>query len=191
MTPVNLGCHKKTGGVFHECPFNLELADIPFLGPIFTWMNRREGAYFRARKLDRCLQNECFLDRFPNALTEVLHPGLSDHCPLVTSLNFRTDPGRSKFYPWKILNFWADHPAFLELVKDAWKSDVYGTPCFPSATLKAFNFYSIAKLCERVVDARENLNQAQFALLYNLNDPLLVDNGKRCLKKFHDLACAE
>ena len=29
---------------FHECLFNLELADIPFMGPIFTWMNRWEGA---------------------------------------------------------------------------------------------------------------------------------------------------
>ena len=184
---------------FHECLFNLELADIPFLGPIFTWMNRREGASFIARKLDRCLQNECCLDVFLNAMTEVLLPGLSDHYPLVTRLNFRPGTGRSKFYPFKILNFWADHPAFLELVKDAWNSDVFGTPMYRltrklksvKAILKAFNFHSFAKLRERVVDARETLNQAQSMLLNNLYDPLLVENEKRCLKAFHDLACAE
>ena len=183
----------------HEFLFNLELADIPFLGPIYTWMNRREGAYFIARKLDRCLQNECRLDVFPNALTEFLHPGLSDHCPLVTSLNFRPDPGRSKFYPFKFFHFWADHLAFLELVKDTWKTDVYGTPMYRltrklkivKAILKAFNFHSFAKLREQVVDARETLNQAQSALLNNPNDPLLMDNEKRCLKTFHDLACVE
>ena len=200
--------NEKTGGNmmydttmtdFHECLFNFELANIPFLGPIFTWMNRREGAHFIARKLDRCLQNECCLDVFPNVLTEVLHPRLSDHCPLVTSLNFRPDLGRSKYYPFKFFNFLADHPAFLELVKDAWKSGVYDTPMYRlthklktvKAILKSFNFHSFAKLRERVVDTRETLNQAQSALLNNMNDPLLVDNEKRCLKTFHDLACAE
>ena len=169
--------NEKTGGNMmydttmtdlHECLFDLELADIPFLGPIYTWMNRREGEYFIARKLERCIQNECCLDVFPNALTEVFHPGLFDHCPLVTSLNFRPNPGCNKFYPFKSFNFWADHPAFLELVKDAWKSDVYGTPMYRltrklksvKAIFKAFNFHSFAKLRERVVDVRETLNQA-------------------------------
>ena len=43
---------------FNECLFNLELTDVSFMGPIFTWMNRQEGENFIARKLDRCLQNE-------------------------------------------------------------------------------------------------------------------------------------
>ena len=72
---------------FHECLFNLELDDMPFIGPLFTWMNRRVGDQFVARKLDRSLQNECSLDTFPNAVTEVLNPGLSDHCPLIVNLN--------------------------------------------------------------------------------------------------------
>ena len=68
------------------------------------------GGDFIARKLDRCLQNECCLDVFPNVLTEVLQPGLSDHCPMVINLNFRPDSGRRKLYPFKFFNFWADHP---------------------------------------------------------------------------------
>ena len=59
------------------------------------------------------------------------------------------------------------------------------------AALKAFNFHSFAKLHDRVVDANENLKQAQFALLNNPYDTLLVENEKKCLKAFHDLACAE
>ena len=90
---------------FHECLYNLELPDVPFLGPMFTWMNRREGENFIARKLDRCLQNECCLDMFPNVMTEVLQPGLSDHSPLVTNLNVRSDPGHRKYYPFKFFNF--------------------------------------------------------------------------------------
>ena len=90
---------------FHECLFNLELADVPFLGPIFTWINRRKGVNFIARKLDRCLQNEYCLDMFPNALTEVQLLGLSDHYPLVTSLNVRPVPECRKNFPFKFFNF--------------------------------------------------------------------------------------
>ena len=35
---------------FHEYLYSLELADVPFSGPILTWMNRREGVNFIARK---------------------------------------------------------------------------------------------------------------------------------------------
>ena len=184
---------------FHECLFSLELADVPFSGPILTWMNRREGVNFIARKLNRCLPNESCLDKFPNAFTEVLHPGISDHCPMVTNLNFKPDPGNGKYYPFKFFNFWADHPDFLGLVKEAWDINVRGSPMYRltrklkrvKSILKAFNFHSFGKLHERVVEARETLNQAQSSLLYNPSDPMLIDNEKKCLKAYHELGYAE
>ena len=166
---------------FHECLFSLELADVPFLGPLYTWMNRQAGDNFIARKLDRCLQNECSLDMFPNAFTEVLPSGLSDHCPLVTSLKVNPDPGPRKLIPFKFFNFWADHPDFIGLVKEAWSYEVYGTPMFRltrklkrvKAILKAFNFRSFGRLHERVVAAKEALCHAQYALLNSPSNPLL------------------
>ena len=184
---------------FHECLFSLELADVPFLGPLFTWMNRQAGTSFIARKLDRCLQNECRLDLFPNAFTEVLPPGISDHCPLVTNLKVSPDPGPRKLYPFKFFNFWADHPDFIGLVKEAWSNEVHGTPMFKltrklkkvKAILKAFNFRSFGRLHERVVAAREALCQAQSAVLNNPSNHMLGENEKSCLKIYHDLAMAE
>ena len=184
---------------FHECLFSLELADVPFLGPLYTWMNRQAGDNFIARKLDRCLQNECSLDMFPNAFTEVLPPGLSDHCPLVISLKVNPDPGPRKLFPFKFFNFWADHPDFIGLVKEAWCYEVYGTPMFRltrklkrvKAILKAFNFRSFGGLHERVVAAKEALCQAQSAMLNSPSNPLLGENEKSCLKNYHDLAIAE
>ena len=41
------------------------------------------------------------------------------------------------------------------------------------------------------MDARETLNQAQSALLNNPSNPMLIDNEKKCLKAYHDLAYAE
>ena len=184
---------------FHECLFNLELADIPFLSPIFTWMNRREGVNFIARKLDRCLQNEYCMDMFPNALTEVQPPGLSDHCSLVTSLNASPTPERRKNIPFKFFNFWANHPAFLGIVKEAWDRGVHGTPMYRlsqklkrvKASLKMFTSHSFGKLRDRVEDAREALKMAQSAVLSNPSDTMLMDNERKCLKIYHDLASAE
>ena len=184
---------------FHECLFSLELADVPFLGPLFTWMNRLAGVNFIARKLDRCLQNECILDMFPSAFTEVLPPGISDHCPLVTSLNVNPDPGPKKLIPFKFFNFWADHPDFIGLVKQAWSNEVFGAPMFRltrklkgvKAILKAFNSRSFGRLHDRVEAARETLSQAQSAILNNPSIPMLGENEKSCLKNYHDLAIAE
>ena len=153
---------------FHDCLFNLELDDMPFNGPLFTWINRRVGDQFIARKLDRSLQNECVLDMFPRAVTEVLNPGLSDHCPLIVNLN-NSDVMRSRRRcPFKFFNFWADHPSFLDMVKDAWDIDVYGNPMYRLTRklrsvknrLKAFNFHVFANVQEKVVEARGALYRA-------------------------------
>ena len=90
---------------FHECQFNLELTDMPFLGPLFTWINRWVGDQFLARKLDRSLQNECSLDTFPNAVTGFLNSGLSDHCLLIVNLNNSLDHCPKKSCPIKFFNF--------------------------------------------------------------------------------------
>ena len=184
---------------FHECLFNLELDDMSFTGPLVTWINRRVGDQFVARKLDRSLQNECALDTYPCAVTEVLNPGLSDHCPLLVNLNNSVDTRPKRRCPFKFFNLWADHPAFLALVKDAWDIDVYGAPMYRLTRklrsvknlLKAFNFQVFANVQEKVVAARATLYRAQADLLSNPNDSDFVGNEKMCLKNFHDLARAE
>ena len=181
---------------FQECLFKLELDDMPFNGPLYTWINRRVGEQFIARKLDRSLQNECALDIFPNAVTEVLNPGLSDHCPLIVNLNNSGDTYPRRRCPFKFFNFWADHPSFIDLVKDAWDYDVYGTPMYRltrklrnvKSRLKAFNFQIFDNIQEKVVESRETLQRAQADLLSNPNDSGLVENEKICLKNLHELA---
>ena len=184
---------------FHECLFNMEIVDMPFIGPLFTWINRRAGDQSVARKLDRSLQNESSLDTYPNAVTEFLNPGLFDHFPLIVNLNYTLGSCKKKIFPFNFFNFWADHPAFLDLVEDAWNLEVYGAPMYRltrklkcvKARLKAFNFQEFANIRERVVEAREALHRAQADMLVNPNDSDLDGIEKVCLKKFHDLALAE
>ena len=132
-------------------------------------------------------------------MTEFFNPGLSDHCPLIVNLNNSLDPCPKKRCPFKFFNFWADHPAFLDLVKEAWNLEVYGTPMYRltrklrcvKTHLKAFNFHEFANVQEKVVEARKALYRSQVAMLVNPNDSDLVGNEKVCLKNFHDLALAE
>ena len=78
---------------------------MPFLGPLFTWINYRADDQFLARKMDQSLQNEYSLDTFPNVVTEFLNSGLSDHCPLIVNLNNSLDPYPKKSCPFKFFNF--------------------------------------------------------------------------------------
>ena len=172
---------------------------MPFLGPLFMWINRQAGDQFVDRKLDRSLKNEFSLDTYPNVVTEFLNPGLSDHCPLIVNLNATLGSCPKKRFPFKFFKFWADHPAILDLVEDAWNLEVYGAPMYRltqklkcvKSRLKAFNFHEFSNIREKVVEAREALHRAQADMLANPNDSDLVALEKVCLKKFHDLALAE
>ena len=118
---------------------------------------------------------------------------------LVTSLNISPIIEHRKKFPFKFFYFWADHPAFLEIVKEAWECEVRGTPMYRltqkmkrvKASLRGLNFHTFGKLRERVVEARENLNLAQNAVLISPSDHLLVENERKSLKRYHDLAYAE
>ena len=132
-------------------------------------------------------------------MTEFLNLGLSDHCLLIVNLNNSLNPYPKKSCPFKFFNFWADYPAFIDLVKDAWNIEVYRTPMYRltrklryvKTRLKAFNFHVFANVRKKVVEAREAMHRAQAALLVNPDDSGLVGNEKACLKNFHDSALAE
>ena len=73
---------------------------------------------------------------------------------------------------FKFFNFWVDHPSFLDLVKDYWDIDVYGTLYRLTRKLRsvknrlnAFNFHVFANVQEKVVEARGTLYRAQADLL--------------------------
>ena len=180
-------------------PFQLGACQYAFPWAFVHLINCRAGDQFLARKLDRSLHNECSFDTFPNAVTEFLNPGMSDHCLLIVNLNNSLDPCPKKRYPFKFFDLWANHPAFLDMVKDAWNIDVFGTPMYRvtrklrsvKTHLKAFNFHEFVNVREKVVEARKALHRTKDALLVNPDDFGLVDNEKVCLKKFHDLPLAE
>lgn len=67
-----------------ECVRHIEAEDLNFCGGLFTWTNKQEGSGFVAKKLDRILVNEFWMEEFENTFVEFVEEGLSDHALYVS-----------------------------------------------------------------------------------------------------------
>lgn len=70
---------------FQDCLNSRRLLDIARRGSFFTWSNRQPNNPI-ARKLDRALSNEAWVDAFPHSTTVFDVPGGSDHSPCLKYL---------------------------------------------------------------------------------------------------------
>ncbi|KAF5204429.1 hypothetical protein FRX31_005984 [Thalictrum thalictroides] len=80
---------------------------------------------------------------FPAITVEFMAPLISDHSPIL--LSWLTVHRGS--IPFKFNNVWTFHPAFLNIVRDSWKSplSMYGNPMFffTTETEKAQEYFEI------------------------------------------------
>lgn len=91
------------------------LSDLVKRGCLYTWSNRQPLNPI-ARKLDRALSNEAWMNAFPQSTTIFDVPGGSNHSPCLVSL---TEVVHRRKTPFKFFTFFTTHPEFLSLVKDA------------------------------------------------------------------------
>ncbi|KAK9706165.1 hypothetical protein RND81_07G108300 [Saponaria officinalis] len=109
---------------FNDCLFECGLDDMNCTGCEYTWHNKQDSGSAVYSKLDRVLINASWSRAFAQTPAQFLPPGVSDHSPnLVT---FHGDPLPRKIFSF--LNCWADHSQFCNLVADAWRCYVAGTP---------------------------------------------------------------
>lgn len=75
----------------------------------FTWTNNKDQESRISRKLDRCLVNLTWSEKYALLEFEALPPGLSDHSPLIVSMRkdmkIRNVPFRFLICGHHILNF--------------------------------------------------------------------------------------
>lgn len=109
---------------FCDCLNEVEIFDHVFFDPSFTWINNQDDT-FQARKLDRVLVNDQWLDSFFSSSVDSLLPGCSDHCcAKMVFINRGTSPPN----PFKMFNFWASHPQLMEVVASSWSMPLQGNP---------------------------------------------------------------
>ncbi|CAN7136312.1 unnamed protein product, partial [Brassica rapa subsp. narinosa] len=90
-----------------DCLLQMELFDMRFQGPLFTWSNRQPDDPI-AKKLDCLLINNHVLNLFPNCTSFFLPTFFSDHSPCITDLSFTIPSSGTR--PFKFFNYLTLHP---------------------------------------------------------------------------------
>lgn len=134
---------------FQDCIKSSRLADIVRRGCYFTWTNRQPLNPI-ARKLDRALSNEAWVEAFPSSTALFDNLGASDHSPCLVSVS-GTAIGRKT--PFKFVSFFTTHPEFQSLIKDCWE-DVLPLDSLMTILCKRLR---ATKLCYK------NLNRSSFS----------------------------
>ncbi|CAA7020366.1 unnamed protein product [Microthlaspi erraticum] len=104
-----------------------ELSDLTFKGETFTWWNKSVSRPV-AKKLDRALINEHWMNQFPASYAKFGEPDFSDH----TSYGVILDHGSlSKKRPFRFFNYLLQNEELLPLIADHWFScSVFGSAMF-------------------------------------------------------------
>ncbi|GAV92710.1 hypothetical protein CFOL_v3_36088 [Cephalotus follicularis] len=94
-----------------------EFEDLKTTGLKYTWSNMRSGSAALSKKLDRALGNWEWFKAFGDSYAHTYNQGISDHAPIsVQLMHLIQSVGR----PFKFLNYWANHPDFLNIVRHVW-----------------------------------------------------------------------
>lgn len=72
----------------------------------YTWSNKRAGAEFVSKKLDRVMSNVEWMSSFGHTSVDFLEGSISDHSPAIISVGRFQSWGPK---PFKFFNFWTDH----------------------------------------------------------------------------------
>ncbi|CAA7013483.1 unnamed protein product [Microthlaspi erraticum] len=131
---------------FRQALLNSELADLNFRGSTYTWWNKRSVNPV-AKKLDRVLVNDLWLEIFPTAMAFFGAPDFSDHSSTSIALSPSTQRQKKAF---KFYNYLLENPDFIAVICSEWFSlNFVGSDMFRvSKKLKALK-KTIRDLVER------------------------------------------
>ena len=82
---------------FSECINANQLVDMTTKGVLFTWENKRDGEAHILSRIDQVLVNEAWMTGIPNVEVVALVGGVSDHSPILVSINNEAKRGNKPF----------------------------------------------------------------------------------------------
>ena len=115
------GVCKRRVEEYTSCMNLYNLIDLGFMGPKFTWTNKRDLLGLIQGRLDRVWANPGWKSCFPEALVKHLVRINSNHCPLLLALD--NPPIRIGERPFWFRPIWLGHESFPPIVRDAWEGN--------------------------------------------------------------------
>ena len=168
---------------FKRCMDYCNMIDLGFVGPRFTWTNKRDLSNLIQERLDRAWANPTWRSLFPEAFVSHLTRTHSDHCPLLLSLDLPAQDFRPR--PFRFEKMWLSHPSFPTVVHNAWEEfeNVYTRAAILfTDRVTAWNRDTFGNLFHRKKRVLARLSGAQKALasnptpfLWNLERDLLAE----------------
>ena len=99
------------------------LRDLGFMGGKFTWCNGHSDGFTIWERLDRAVATMDWLDKFPATKVIHLECGLSDHKPILISLN---GIPKLRQKPWHFEHMWLEEEGCRDTVESAWLFNALG-----------------------------------------------------------------
>jgi exonuclease III len=100
--------------IFNDIIGHLGLIELPLKGRHFTWSNMQDDPLLE--QLDWFFTTPSWTTKFPNTLVFPLAKSSSDHVPCVVTIDTLIPKARI----FRFENYWAEHPTFLDCVKNSW-----------------------------------------------------------------------
>ena len=107
---------------FKECLDSCNFVDLGFVGPKYTWTNKRQISDLILKRLDRCFANPIWRILYPEAVVTHLPRTFSDHHPVLIELWKPNANGLE--WPFRFQTMWLLHPDFHRIVREAWPEGV-------------------------------------------------------------------
>ncbi|XP_023881941.1 uncharacterized protein LOC136065446 [Quercus suber] len=167
---------------FKDCLNRCSMVDLGFLGPRYTWTNKREFSNLIMEIIDRFFMNPDWCMLYPDAKVSHLPRCHFDHCQIL----LEALPNRAMHLtrPFRFQEFWLSDTTFPRVVSQAWsrRSNLAESiECFSQeATLWNKNhfgniFYKKKRILARLYGALKALANNLRPSLFNLENQLQKD----------------
>lgn len=101
-----------------------DMVELKSCGHFFSWRGKGHRDDKVTSRIDKAFGNSHRWTLYGKAVVEYMNPSLSDHSPLMVDCHII---GSTRSKPFKFFNNMADHPNFLDLVKNKWSEIVHGS----------------------------------------------------------------
>ncbi|KAG8638026.1 hypothetical protein MANES_15G185432v8 [Manihot esculenta] len=104
----------------------MALTDMGFMGPVFTWNNRRNEFFNIQERLDRSLVFVNWCNLYPNAFVQHMEDMGSDHRPLLLSISPFILTTKRFYFDSR----WISNPRTSQIIKLSLKQNFNGSTMF-------------------------------------------------------------